>query len=258
MNPEPAMLANRPFVVDGRVWRRIVIALYLASSAAAVFLRPGVEYDLAWVPGLGWVANLAIVLAAIALARTHAPLRLQLALPFAAPVLLVLHVSMTTYSGAFAGWNVLMVGVLFGWAFYSYVYGSLIAFAIALAALASRRTSRQPDVVTQRPVGPGVLLRTFSTLGWVVAAAWLYILGFVLTANMWPEYRPYLEGPPWGIFKAATVIGWGLAPPWLAGAIALFLSSFRRKQRPAVADTAVLILVACLIGVYLFFVYIED
>jgi hypothetical protein len=46
-------------------------------------------HDLAWIPGLGWAANIAIVLAAIALARTDAPLRLQLALAFAAPVLFV-------------------------------------------------------------------------------------------------------------------------------------------------------------------------
>lgn len=248
MTPEPALPAHRPFVIDGRVWRWIVIALYLASSAAAVLLRPGVEHDLASIPGVGWVANLAIVLAAIALARTHAPLRLQLALPFAAPVLLVLHVGMTTDSGAFAGWNILMVGVLFGWAFYSYVYGSLIALAIA--ALASQRT--------ERPIGPGVLLRSFRALGWVVAAAWLYMLGFGLIANYRPEYEPYMDGLLLWIFKAATVIGWGLAPLWLAGAIALFLSSILRKQRPALADTVVLVLVFCLMGLYLALSFLLD
>jgi hypothetical protein len=244
MNPEPAMPADRPFVMDDRLWRRIVIALYLASSAAAVLIRPGMGNDLAWIPGLGWVANIAIILAAIALARTHAPLRLQLALAVAAPVLLVVPFGMAASSGAFAGESILMLGLAF--AIFSDLFGSVVAFGIALAA----------GVVT-RPAGPGVLLRTFSALGWVMAAAWVYSLGFALVANRWPEYKPYMDGVLLWICKAAMVIGWGLAPLWLVGAIALVLSSIMRRQRPALADSVALILVVCAIGLYLFFVYTE-
>jgi hypothetical protein len=243
MNPGPATPADQPFVLDGRIWRRIVIAFYLASSSAAVLFGRGMGHDLAWIPGVGWAANIAIVLAAIALARTHAPLRLQLALASAAPVLfVVLRSGMAVYSGALAEENILMLGLAFGWAIYSDLFGSVVAFGIALAALALRRAS---------PVGPGVLLRAFRALGWIIAATWLYILGFALAANHWPEYKPYMDGLLLWIFKAATVIGWGLAPLWLVGAIALVLSSILRKQRPALADTVALVLVVCLMGVYL-------
>ena len=257
MTPEPSAQADQPFVMDGRIWRRIVIALYLASSSAAAALAPGMRHGLVWIPELAWAANIAIVLAAIALARTHAPLRLQLALAFAAPVLHgVILSGMAAYSGELPEWKLdLTLSVLFSWIYHPGFLGSMVAFGIALA---SCRTSIQPGVVTQRPVGPSVVLRMFNALGWVVAAAWLYMHLFLLVVNYWPEYRPYLDGVLWRIFQAATVVAWSVAPLWLVGAIALFLSSFRRKQRPAFADTAVLVLVICLIGSYFALAFFVD
>ena len=208
------------------------MALYLASSAAVAVLAPGIGRDLAWVPDwpvsgyLIWIANVAIMLSAIALARADAPLRLQLALAFAAPGLYVL---------LFLGGNVLMLGLTFSWISYSEFLGSVVAFVIALA---SHRTS--------------VLSRSFHTMGWVVAAAWLYMHGFGLTADHWPGSRPYLDGLPFWIFGAATVVGWGLSPLWLVGATSLMLASFSRNQRPTVADTALFVLVVGLIGLYFF------
>lgn len=114
----------------------------------------------------------------------------------------------------------------------------------------------QPEIVPQNPVGPSVFPRVFSALGWFLAATWLYIHGFVLAANRWPEYQPYLDGLLWRIFKAATVVGWGLSPFWVVAATILVLSSFRRKQRPALG--AVLLLVICLIGAYLALGFILD
>jgi hypothetical protein len=244
MTPEPAMQVDKPFVIDDRIWRRIVVVFYLAASSAAAALGPGMRHDLAWIPELAWVANIAIVLAAIAVARTHAPPRLQLALAFAAPVLHgVILSAMATYSGELSmGEYILMMGSLLSWVYPAQFLGSVVAIVIALA---SRRTSIRPGAV------PSVALRMFRALGWTSAASWLYMHGYLLAVNHWPEYRPYLDGLLWRIFQVATVVAWGLSPLWIVGAIGLALSSFSRKQRPALADTAVLVLVICLMGAYL-------
>jgi hypothetical protein len=224
------------------------MALYLASSAAVAALAPGIGRDLAWVPDwpvsgyLIWIANVAIILSAIALVRADVPLRLQLALAFAGPglyVLLLLGMGAYFKEASIAG-NVLMLGLSFSWVSYSEFLGSVVAFVIALA---SHRTS--------------VLSRSFQTLGWVVAAAWLYMHGFGLTADHWAGSRPYLDGLPFWIFGAATVIGWGLSPIWLVGAISLMLASFSRNQRPTLADTALFVLVAGLIGLYFLLAFLD-
>lgn len=218
------------------------MALYLASSVAVAVLAPGIGRDLAWVPDwpvsgyLIWIANVAIMLSAIALARADVPLRLQLALAFAAPGLYVL---LFLAMGAIGG-NVLMLGLSFSWFSYSEFLGSMVALVIALA---SHRTS--------------VLSRSFHTMGWVVAAAWLYMHGFGLTADHWPGSRPYLDGLPFWIFGAATVVGWGLSPLWLVGATSLMLASFSRDQRPTVADTALFVLVVALIGLYFLLAFLD-
>lgn len=249
MNPEPAVQGNQPFVIDDRIWRRIVLVFYLASSAAAAALAPGMRHDLAWIPELAWLANIAIVLGAIALARTHAPLCLQLALAFAAPVLHAVLVSgMAVHSGEL---SVLMMGSLLLWFYQSQFLGSVVAIVIALS-------SRRSGVATQRPIRPSVFPRMFSALGWIVAASWLYMHGYLMAVNYWPQYRPYLDGLLWRIFQAATVVAWSLSPLWIVGAIGLVLSAFRRKQRPALADTAVLVLVVSLIGGYFALTFLLD
>ena len=241
MNPEPAMPAHQPVVIDGRIWRGIVIAIYLASSLASAVIAPGFEHDLVWIPELVWSANIIIILAAIALARTHAPLRLQLALAFAAPVLYVVLLSgMGAYSGeSHIGQHIEMLGFLL----YTQFLGSVAAFGIALA---SHRTGVQSGAVTRSSVFP----RMFSVLGWVLVGTWVYMHGFELVAYL-PGSRLYLDGLLLQILGVATVLGWGVTLLWVVGAIALMVSSFRRKQRPALADTVVLILVFCLMGSYL-------
>jgi hypothetical protein len=221
MNPEPAVRADQPFVVDGRVWRRIVIALYLASSFASALLTPGL-YDLICIPELVWIANIVIVLAAIVLARSRAPLRLQLALAFAKPVLYMLLVSRL---GVFCGDGFLL---------YSQFLGSVVAFGIALASYRPSNTFRL----------------MFSALGWVLVAMWVYIHGFELAIHL-PGSRPYMDGVLLRILGAAVMFGGWVSPLWIVGAIGLAVSSFRRKQRPALADTAVLVLVFCLMGLFL-------
>ncbi len=178
MNPEPATPANQPFVIDDRTWRRIVIAIYLASSCASAVIAPGFEHDLVWIPELVWATNIVIVLAAIVLARTRAPLRLQLALAFATPVLyVVLLSSLGVYFGeSRIGQNIRMAGLLL----YEVFPGSVVAFGIALAS--------------HRPVGPSVFSRMFSVLGWILAATWLYMHGFELAADHLPDSEPYLDG----------------------------------------------------------------
>lgn len=253
MNPEPAMQANQPFVMDGRIWRRIVIAIYLASSCASAVIAPGFEHDLVWIPELVWSANAVIVLAAIALVRTRAPLRLQLALAFASPMLYVVLLSgLSAYSGEDARiWNHIQMFVIL---FYSSFLGSVVAFGIALA---SHRTSMQPGVVIQRPVGSSAFPRMFSALGWGLVATWVYIHGFELVASL-PGSRPYLDGLLLRILDAAVTVGWLVSPLWVVGAIALVVSSFRRKQRPALAETAVLVLVTCLMGLFLALGFLLD
>jgi hypothetical protein len=54
------------------------------------------------------------------------------------------------------------------------------------------------------------------------------------------------------------LLGVSVAPFWLVGAIALFLSSFRRNQWPALADTTVLVLVICLVGAYFALAFFKD
>lgn len=224
------------------------MALYLASSAAVAVLAPGIGRDLAWGPDwpvsgyLIWTANVGIMLSAIALVRADAPLRLQLALAFAAPGLYVLLLlGMAAYfKESPIGGNVPMLGLSFSWVSYSEFLGSVVAFVIALA---SHRT--------------GVLSRSFHTLGWVVAAAWLYMHGFGLTADHWPGSRAYLDELPFWIFGAATVVGWGLSPLWLVGATALMLGSLGRNQRPTLADTALFVLVIALIGLYFLLAFLD-
>lgn len=224
------------------------MVLYLASSAAVAVLAPGIGRHLAWGPDwpvsgyLIWIANVAIMLSAIALVRAEVPLRLQLALALAAPGLyaLLFLVRGASIEGSPLGGNVLMTGLSFGWVSYSEFLGSVVAFVIALA---SHRTS--------------VLSRSFHTLGWVVAAAWLYMHGFGLTADHWPGFRPYLDGLPFWIFGAAAVVGWGLSPLWLVGATALMLSSLSRNQRPTLADAALFVLVVALIGLYFLLAFLD-
>ncbi|MFL6202618.1 MAG: hypothetical protein ACJ76J_25895 [Thermoanaerobaculia bacterium] len=236
------------------MWQRLAIGLYVASSCAAAVLLLGRGLRVEWLPDrplslyLGWTANLAIVLAALALARNRAPLRLQLALPFAAPVLyLLLIYGIHGYSGEPArDVGVLMFGFWAGWVLlYSEFMGSVIAFVIALA---SKGTSTQPGA----PAGPNRGSLTFRALGCVVAAAWLYMHAFGVAVNHWPGSKPYLHGAPWRIFQAASVIAWSLSPLWLLGAILLVLFQAMRKQRPASADMAVFLLVVLLIGVYFY------
>ena len=240
MNPEPAMPANQPFVIDDRIWRRIVIALYLASSCVAAVLAPGFQHDLVMNRELLWAANIVIVLAAIVLARTRAPLRLQLALAFAAPVLyVVLLSSLGVYFGeSRIGQNIRMAGLLL----YEVFPGSVVAFGIALAS--------------HRPVGPSVFSRMFSVLGWILAATWLYMHGFELAADHLPGSEPYLDGLLLRILWTAGMVAWVLSPLWVVGSIALALSARRRKQGPAVADVVVLVLVFCLMGLYIALVFL--
>jgi hypothetical protein len=237
--------------VNPKIWRRIVIASYLAASLAAATLAPGFKHDLVWIPELAWAANIVIVLAAIALARTHAPLRLQLALAFAAPGLhVVLLLGRAAYSGGSPfNESIMILGLMFGWIFYSEFLGSVLAFAIALAF---QRTSTQTGAVTQHPVRPGVFSRMFRALGWVSAAAWLYMLVLGMASAYVARPQPHVEALLTQIYGAAAMVGWIVSPLWIVGAIALLLSSGIRKQRPAIADMAVLLLVLGLIGVYCF------
>lgn len=214
------------------------MTLYLVSSAAVAVLAPGIGRDLAWVPDwpvsgyLVWAANIGIMLSAIALVRADVPLRLQLALACAAPGLYVL---------LFLGRNFLVPGLSFSWISYSEFLGSVVALVIALASQRNR-----------------VLSRSFYTLGCVLAAAWLYMHGFGLAVDHWSDSRRYLDGLPFWIFGAASVVAWGLSPLWLVGAIALMLAALARNQRPVLADTALFGLVVGLIGLYFFLGFFQD
>ncbi len=180
-----------------------------------------------------------IVLAAIALARTRAPLRLQLALAFTTPVLyLVLLSSMDAYFGE---WRIRNHIHILGFLLYSQFLGSVVAFGIALA---SYRTSN-------------TFPRMFSALGWVLVAMWVYMYGFELATHL-PGSQPYMDGVLLQILGAAVMFGGWVSPLWLVGAIALAVSSILRKQRPALADTAVLVLVFCLMGLYLALGFLLD
>ena len=193
-------------------------------------------------PELLWTANIVIVLAAIVLARTRAPLRLQLALAFATPLLyVVLLSSLGVYLGeARIGQNIRMAGLFL----YEAFPGSVVAFGIALAS--------------HRPVGPSVFARTFSVLGWILAATWLYMHGFELAADHLPGSEPYLDGVLLRILWSVGTVAWVLSPLWIVGSIALALSARRRKQGPALADVVVLVLVFCLMALYIALVFLLD
>lgn len=225
------------------------MTLYLVSSAAVAVFAPGIGRDLAWVPDwpvsgyLVWGANAVIMLSAIALARADAPLRLQLALAIAGPglyLLLFLGMGALFEESPIAG-QVLSFGLTFMWACYSEFLGSVVALVIALASQRNR-----------------VLSRSFYTLGCVLAAAWLYMHGFGLAVDHWSDSRRYLDGLPFWIFGAASVVAWGLSPLWLVGAIALMLAALARNQRPVLADTALFGLVVGLIGLYFFLGFFQD
>jgi len=240
----PATQAQQPFVVDGRIWRGIVIALYLAASSASAVLAPGSGHDLVRLPELVWIANIVIVLAAIALSRTRTSLRLQLALAFAMPVL---YVVLLSGWGAFFGESRIWAHIqMLGFLLYTQFLGSVVAFGIALAS----------GVEIQRPAGSSVFPRMFSVLGWVLVAAWVYMHGFEWAAYL-PGSRTYMNGLLMQILDAATLVGW-CTPLWVVGAIALIVSSFRRKQRPALADTVVLVLVTFLMVLYLVLAILLD
>jgi len=66
-----------------------------------------------------------------------------------------------------------------------------------------------------------------------------------------------MDGLLMQILDAATLVGW-CTPLWVVGAIALIVSSFRRKQRPALADTVVLVLVTFLMVLYLVLAILLD
>jgi hypothetical protein len=246
MNPEPAVQADQPFVMDVRIWRGIVIALYLAASSASAVLAPGSGNDLVRLPELVWIANIVVVLAAIALARARASLRLQLALAFAMPVL---YVVLLSGWGAFFGESRVWAHVqMLGFLLYTQFLGSVVAFGIALAS----------GVEIQRPVGPSVFPRMFSVLGWVLVAMWVYMHGFELAAEYLPGSRPYLDGLLLRILWTAGMVAWVLSPLWVVGSIALALSARRRKQGPALSDVVVLLLVFCLMGLYIARVFLLD
>ena len=234
MNPEPAVQADQPFVMDGRIWRGIVIALYLAASSASAVLAPGSGNDLVRLPELVWIANIVVVLAAIALSRTRTSLGLQLALAFAMPVLYVVLLSgWGAYFGESRIWaHIQMLGFLL----YTQFLGSVVAFGIALASGVEI---------------PSIFPRMFRRLGWALVAAWVYMHGFGLAAEYLPGSQAFLDGVLLRILGTAVMFGGWVSPLWVVGAIGLAVSSFRRKQRPALADVAAVVLVFCLMVLYL-------
>ncbi len=109
----------------------------------------------------------------------------------------------------------------------------------------------QSGIARQLWAWPGAFPRIFSTLGWVLAAALLYVHAFGFVVNHARAYLPPRDSPLSVLFLVCLQTSF-LAPVWVFAAILLALIAAGLGKRPGIADAAVFLFVLGLAGLYVY------